>query len=298
MPRPKSLQNTSSGRPYASTSNYDQQSLTPRTPHSRAGRGTESWYKPRDIHDEENDLYHRDTKNEHDLQNEPLLKSTTDATFPHRRETFGFQDTGRGRRRSKSRLDFGKLVSRLPLLLGVFVALVLFVLLVLSLRRPDVLMDAIGHKEGMFDENNDVEQVAPESEQPLTPPSNHGMEHSTIISYANYSRFPLTPMEFLTECYNWFAGMKGTMPPYWFVPPGGAMDVVHKEDDLSTADSHLPEMETKRTCSSTITYMLDGYVGLAADLALMAQVAALAREVRVVRSIIRSLDALSMPRVS
>jgi len=46
----------------------------------------------------------------------------------------------------------------------------------------------------------------------------------------------------------------------------GALDVKHHTD--------------KSICSSTITYMLDGTVGLSADLALLSQAAALAREVR------------------
>lgn len=54
------------------------------------------------------------------------------------------------------------------------------------------------------------------------------------------------------------------------------MDVSHHDD---VTDYHLPEGETTTACSKTITYQLDGTVGLTADLALMAQAAALAREV-------------------
>ena len=57
----------------------------------------------------------------------------------------------------------------------------------------------------------------------------------------------------------------------------GEMDVEHHDDNT---DYHLPEGERTKVCSKTITYMLDGHVGLAADLALMAQAAAMAREVR------------------
>ncbi len=56
------------------------------------------------------------------------------------------------------------------------------------------------------------------------------------------------------------------------------MDVVH-HDELHNQKTHLPEAETKKVCRSSITYLLDGRVGLAADIALMAQAAALAREV-------------------
>ena len=54
------------------------------------------------------------------------------------------------------------------------------------------------------------------------------------------------------------------------------MDVAHHDD---VTDYRLPEGEITKVCSKTITYQLDGTVGIAADLALMAQVAGLAREV-------------------
>lgn len=49
----------------------------------------------------------------------------------------------------------------------------------------------------------------------------------------------------------------------------------------ASATAKLPNKPGKgdKICASTMTYMLDGKVGLMADLALMAQVAALAREV-------------------
>jgi len=53
------------------------------------------------------------------------------------------------------------------------------------------------------------------------------------------------------------------------------MDVPHHD---KKNDYKLPEGEPTTVCKSTITYMLDGKVGLVADLALMAQTAALARE--------------------
>ncbi|PCH34248.1 hypothetical protein WOLCODRAFT_95105 [Wolfiporia cocos MD-104 SS10] len=53
---------------------------------------------------------------------------------------------------------------------------------------------------------------------------------------------------------------------FWDVPLIGPLDVPHPPDSQ------------EGTCSRTITYMLDGQVGLATDLALMAQVAGIARE--------------------
>lgn len=64
---------------------------------------------------------------------------------------------------------------------------------------------------------------------------------------------------------------------YWVTPEHGIMDVAHHDD---VTDYHLPEGERTTVCSSTVTYQLDGHVGLVAELALMAQAAALAREVR------------------
>jgi len=55
---------------------------------------------------------------------------------------------------------------------------------------------------------------------------------------------------------------------YWSTEaPSATLDVEHRNE--------------AGTCSSTITYMLDGYAGLAADLSLLAQVSALARMVSI-----------------
>ena len=58
----------------------------------------------------------------------------------------------------------------------------------------------------------------------------------------------------------------------------GEEDVVH-HDEVDPGPYPAPEGLPTRICSKTITYMLDGHVGLLADLALMAQAAALAQEV-------------------
>lgn len=52
----------------------------------------------------------------------------------------------------------------------------------------------------------------------------------------------------------------------------GNVDIIDDKHGLSEGDRAA-------VCSKTITYLLDGEVGLLADLALIAQVAALAREV-------------------
>ena len=64
---------------------------------------------------------------------------------------------------------------------------------------------------------------------------------------------------------------------YWETRHDGGMDVEHHDDNTNY---HLPEGELTKVCSKTVTYLLDGHVGLVADLALMAQAAAFAHEVR------------------
>lgn len=104
------------------------------------------------------------------------------------------------------------------------------------------------------------------------------MIHSDVkvLSYENYTKFPLLPSQYRAECAKLHQGYM-SHGDYWDVPVNGILDVVHHDD---MRDYHLPEGERTAVCKNTITYMLDGKVGLLADLALMAQVAALAREVR------------------
>ena len=54
---------------------------------------------------------------------------------------------------------------------------------------------------------------------------------------------------------------------YWDIGFMEEMDIAHHEQLATEGNSMI--------CSSTLTYMLDGTVGLTADLALMAQAAAL-----------------------
>lgn len=78
----------------------------------------------------------------------------------------------------------------------------------------------------------------------------------TLISYENYTHFPLTPKQYREECSK-MGGMKHMA--YW--------------TDMRMDVPHHP---APGTCKSTITYMLGSEVGLMGDLALLAQVAALA----------------------
>lgn len=91
----------------------------------------------------------------------------------------------------------------------------------------------------------------------------HGGHSSlTLISYENYTEFPLTAKQYRAECRKMHRGDMKHMG-YWTDP---MTDVPHP----SSASG---------VCKSTVTYMLGSEVGLMGDLALLAQVAALADSV-------------------
>ena len=89
-------------------------------------------------------------------------------------------------------------------------------------------------------------------------------EHSDIalISYENYTEFPLTPKQYREECRKVHDGMRHMA--YW---TDMKMDVPH------------PSNSGSGFCKSTVTYMLGSEVGLMGELALLAQIAALADSV-------------------
>ncbi|OCB87077.1 hypothetical protein A7U60_g5812 [Sanghuangporus baumii] len=220
-----------------------EQVLTPRTPRSRAGRAEEALF---DADGDENIQFANYYEMDGVHQRAPLLASSASTTFPQRRlagtskaKLFKADFDGVG-------VDWDLIARRLPLLAGLASVLFLAILVIMSVEKPETLHTYLHGSP--------------------SPTSHANTSHTmAILSYENYTSFPLTPLEYRQECYKFLAGMKGPMGTYWHIPPGGPMDVEHKEDS--------------RVCKSTITYMLDGYVGLAADLALMAQVAGLAREV-------------------
>jgi hypothetical protein len=141
-------------------------------------------------------------------------------------------------------------------------ALALLLAIVLSYKRPDILLSASGIAEVS-------PSPIPTPKQDDTPPSHP----ENIISYENYTRFPLDPLEYKTECYKLMGEFMRPMK-FW----SGEKDVVH-HDQVDPGKYPAPEGLPTRICKKTITYMLDGHVGLLADLALMAQAAGLAREV-------------------
>ncbi|KAF8492667.1 hypothetical protein JB92DRAFT_3002176, partial [Gautieria morchelliformis] len=240
--------------------------LTPRTPYSRLTANAEEGRSRRlapaipvneDIAEDE-DVGNLDEIDLLQSQSHPLLHSSTSESFP----------MGNGRRRSGSRkkgriwrmIRERMLQDRLPigLIVGSAVAFLLLFLIVLSIRRPDTLLDYMGVN---------ATAIAFES---LDEESKARFNSSTVIDYAasGYTSYPLTTEQYLDECW------KVTNDPrmrvytsYWSASPGAELDVLHKKSTPSQS-----------TCTSTITYLLDGSVGLMADLAILAQVAIFARE--------------------
>jgi hypothetical protein len=134
-------------------------------------------------------------------------------------------------------------------------------MIILSYERPDVLLSVVGAGNA----------ASPISSAPLQDDA-HSTDTEHIISYENYTHFPLDPMEYLAECHKLMGEVIGPME-YW----SGEKDVIHHE--VNPGKDPVAEGLPIQICSKTITYMLDGHVGLLADLALMAQAAGLARKV-------------------
>ncbi|KAF8167535.1 hypothetical protein B0H34DRAFT_20508 [Crassisporium funariophilum] len=265
MPRPRPLTNVASGVPY----NSDQQ-LTPRTPHSHNGSRTsraEQGFAKLQV----SEANSGDDDDPHDsLQSAPLLVSSSTARFSIR--------SARQQRSSTSTKSKGHnivaqsaeilstAVSRLPLVLGIFAAGILVILIVLSFTRPEALHRYVGAKAP-------GEIISSTSLKP-SPTAASSLEHMDAnhltLSYENYTTFPLHPKEYGAECAKLNSGYM-SHGDYWDITHMGAMDVQH-HDAIPAAGGKTG------VCSSSITYMLDGMVGLTADLALLAQAAALARE--------------------
>jgi hypothetical protein len=252
MPRPNPLQNLASGR----TQPSDHRSLTPRTPHSRSGRAEEAGgdIELEQFDDEDHRTYQQQ-------QSEPLLASSGSSSFAPSGYRSRGDDDGLGSSRGKiSRFLITTAgAKRIPLVLGVVLAFILFVMVVLSFNRPDTLLRIIGEA------NITVGDI----KGPISPHPN--ISDPNLISYENYTNFPLLPTEYRAECNKLMHGFM-RHGAYWEYMP---QDVPHR----GQIDEHgLPEGYRNAICNSTITYMLNGH-GLLAELGLMSQVAALAREV-------------------
>jgi len=251
MTRPRPLTNIASARP--SPPGY--QVLTPRTPHSRSGRAEEGYTEFELQQLTEN----YGEQGQH--QAAPLLSSSASDSFP----TQGYRSQGddhdstndwNKRAKGKGQVQLSTVMSYWPLVVGSIVGAFLLFLIFMSYNRPEKL-----HKYlGILHPTNAT-----------TPISSHhntstALDPHLVISYENYTQFPLRPSEFLTECWKLNKGYM-SHGKYWEPHKMGVMDVIHPDDGDNDA-----------VCTSTITYMLGGEVGLLADLALLAQAAALARE--------------------
>lgn len=164
-----------------------------------------------------------------------------------------------------------------PLIVGAIVAGILLSLIVVSFKKPEALDRVVGYMPSSTSSDKPVEEAVAEPPSPspvyvdTIPPPGH------VISYENYTQFPLTGAQYRHECDILMSGKFMHHSSYWDPPTGDIFDVPHHDD---VTDYHIPEGGLTKVCSKTITYQLDGTVGLVADLALMAQAAALAREVR------------------
>ncbi|KAI0354634.1 hypothetical protein OH77DRAFT_1521536 [Trametes cingulata] len=259
-----------SGRP----SRSDYRVLTPRTPHSRAGRAEEGFTEVelQAFQDDEANEY----RSQSQQQSQPLLSPNSRAP--------GYRSRGDDHelRRKDRLLEPKGLLNKLPLLGGSLLALFLLVLVGVAITRPGSLEAAFLQAPGEFYES--AEPYVPENDYtvrpytPLAQPTPSILETrpppELLISYENYSSFPLTGDQYRHECAKLMGGFMHH-GEYWDEPHMGSPDVVHHDD---VTNYHMPEGQLTKVCSSTITYLLDGHVGLMADLALMAQAAAFAKE--------------------
>lgn len=216
--------------------------LTPRTPHSRAGRAEEAYTEV-------------DLDNDHDDGTDrlqaPLLgrNSPTSSSLGYRGG--GDEQDALHGGPTKTKTKYLSL-SKVPLYLGIIVCGVILVAVVLAITAPGRLHEIAG--------------IMPVP----TNASTLGANETALqyISYENYTTFPLTSSQYRHECAVYTGNFMKPMP-YWKsmdMNSSRPMDVKHSDDKDANA------------CLTSITYQLDGTVGLFADLALLAQAAALARE--------------------
>ncbi|KAG6812844.1 hypothetical protein H0H92_015942 [Tricholoma furcatifolium] len=282
MPRPRSLSNVTSARPNV----IDDQLLTPRTPHSRSGRAEEGYteFELQQLSEIDDDQWGEQAQQ----QAVPLLSSSASDSFPVN-QTTGYRSRGddydssaHKRRAAKDKPQMATVLHNTPLALGSLLAALLLFLTYVSYYRPEKLHNYLGISplNSTAPPLNSTSLPLNSTTTPLnstTTPLNstnvipqntteNAIDPHLLISYENYTTFPLQPTEYLKEC----AKMKMSHGEYWQPPKMGVMDTLHPQTEGSG-----------QVCASTITYMLDGRVGLLADLALLAQVAGLAREVKV-----------------
>ncbi len=271
MPSPEPLSFLASGRPDPSEYQY----IVPRTPHSRSGRAEEAVTETELDDDAESYATYRQQ------QSEPLLASSASSSFPpsgYRSRGDDHEGTGKPSISQWRKQFSGKaILYNTPLIVGTVLAGLILVLIIFSYKQPQAIEALIGEDAKLNAQTTEDQHVA--SPAPVPTPSyvDTYPKPGHLISYENYTAFPLTGAQYRHECNKMMGGKFMHHSGYWIAPQHGIMDTKHHDD---VTDYHLPEGGRTRVCSKTITYQLDGHVGLAADLALMAQVAALAREVR------------------
>ncbi|KAG6884490.1 hypothetical protein C0993_010621 [Termitomyces sp. T159_Od127] len=265
MRRPRSLTNLTSAR----SNPFDSGLLTPRTPHSHSGRGEEAYteFELQEIGEDDDDWRRR---GRHHIV--PLLSSSASDIFSAE-QTAGYRNRGgddydssgpgQKERGERGKFQLSTPLSNFPLALGILFAGFLLFLVYMSYYRPEKLHNYFG----IVTENSTISPInlTTLNHDALKSPTNPDL----LISYANYTTFPLKPEEYLIECAKLHKGYM-SHGDYWQPHRMGVLDTSHPYREGS-----------EEVCASTITYMLDGKVGLLADLALLAQVAALAREVTI-----------------
>lgn len=217
---------------------------TPRTLRSASGSQTSRFEEEFPLTEADAD----DLDANHTLQSAPLLTLSSTARL--------FENGSRKRKPSAGERDGGKnqisrslwaAASVAPLAVGILTSGILLLMLVLSLTRPESLHRYLGMKS---------------TPGPSNVPSPKHAGHNV---HGQLSIPPLHPIEYLKVC---------TQLKESYVRHGDYWDY-----DLAPDAHQKPNNKPSTVCTRTITYMLDGTVGLTADLALMAQAAALAREV-------------------
>ncbi|EKM61568.1 uncharacterized protein PHACADRAFT_135336 [Phanerochaete carnosa HHB-10118-sp] len=260
---------SASGRLSAS----DYQPLTPRTPHSRSGYAEDA------ITDADLDENAGSYASYRQQQSEPLLASSASPSFPasgYRSRGDDVDATAKPIKRWQKQLSGKTVLHNTPLIVGTIVAGILLSLIVVSFKKPEALDRVVGYMPNSIPSSKPVEEVIA-----AEPPSPSPVYIDTMpppglaLSYENYTQFPLTGAQYRHECDILMSGKFIHHSSYWDPPKEGILDVPHHDD---VTDYHVPEGGLTKVCSRTITYQLDGTVGLVADLALMAQAAALARE--------------------
>ena len=270
----------------------DNSQLTPRTPHtSRTGRPVQTFADAQGSEDEEDIIVGGNTtssgaraplpktyREQDETQSYPLLRSATSHTFPPTpapsRPAPRAHRTKRKWSWNPLDWDFKHIAETTPLIIGGIGACILLILILLSVNKPEILRTYILKTNGTIP----IITTSGQSSSGGTTGEEHG-EMTRLMEYEN-------------SCWKMMdSGEMKHGGPYWgehhqHTNPVQANEQVVQEDDddYDPFDDSDDGPETASaipagTCRSTITYVLDGNVGLFYDLALLAQTAALAREV-------------------